>query len=431
MADAPPNWTYDRLLALAPDTQTIEQARRLFFARRWRILEGNGHWLWGEYETAHGQVARAAVRLEPPLLRCSCQSPRKPCKHALALIMLFLNRPEAWVVRMEAPDWATKPTRPTPKPAPASDQEDRAKQAERLALMDQGVEELHQWLRDLLRGGLAQLSPQDESWELVAKRMVDSKMGGIARRIRLLPLLMDKDDWPERLLGELGLLYLFVQVWRRKATLTTDQKWELLQIAGWNLRKEKVLARDGLADNWLVLGKQTGSEEQLTYRRTWLRGEQSGKMGLVLDFAYGRQGFEEHYVIGSVLKGELVYYPGVYPQRALLRGHQPSRAAYEAEPGYTDFAAAGQAYAEALALHPWLLSFPMLLEAVRPVFDQARQPTAFLLDGEQRILPLAAPEQIWAMLALSGGEPITIFGEYDGETFRALSVITEGRVLAL
>ncbi|MCB0636773.1 MAG: hypothetical protein KDC54_09165, partial [Lewinella sp.] len=242
--DKAPSWTYERLLSLAPDTGTIEQARRLFFARRWRILEGDGEYLWGEYETAYGQVIRAAVRLEPPLFRCSCQARRKPCKHSLALVLLFLNRPDAWRVVSPPPDWAQALLRTTPQARPQAAQSPKADQgqsAKRLVLMDQGVEELDKWLRNLLRGGLAQLTPEDDTWESIAARMVDSKLGSIARRIRLCRELFATDEWPSRLLGELGLLYLFVQVWQRKPSLGPAQKRELLQVAGWNLRQEQIL----------------------------------------------------------------------------------------------------------------------------------------------------------------------------------------------
>ena len=62
----------EHLLQLAPNSKVLSQARKLFFARRWKVLEGNGKWIWGEYETPYGDVMRAVVQFEPPVLKCSC-----------------------------------------------------------------------------------------------------------------------------------------------------------------------------------------------------------------------------------------------------------------------------------------------------------------------------------------------------------------------
>ena len=426
------NWSYERLLQLAPGPQALEQARRLFFAKRWRVLEGNGQWLWGEYETRFGQVIQAAVRLEPPLFRCSCKSRQKPCKHSLALILLFLNRPDAWHVREEVPEWVQKLLTKADTPQePSSKTVNKAGQEKRLALMDRGVEELERWLRDLLRQGLAQVTQQTpDIWANFAARMVDCKLGGIARRIRLCAEIQQDEDWVEPLLHELGLLYLFVRAWQRKPSLTPEQKRELLQIAGWNTRKDSLLSQSGLQDNWLVWGLTTGTEEKLTFRRTWLRGERSGRFALILDFVFGNQGFDEQWVVGSVLRGEVVYYPGQPALRAVLKNYLPSKDPYESPAGAADFEQAGNTYTTALAQSPWLHEFPFLLDQVRPLYDK-EEALFYLLDKDQRMLPLMKGPAAWQLLSISGGEPLTIFGEYNGSQLRPLAVIADEGVIAL
>ncbi len=427
------SWSYERLLQLAPSPQSLEQARRLFFARRWRLLEGNGQWLWGEYETPYGQVMQAAVRLEPPLLRCSCKSRRKPCKHSLALILLFLNRADAWTVREHPPQWAQDllNSRESQAPPSNSSPDNKSSQEKRLALMDAGVGELERWLRDLLRQGLAQIAGQGVApWEAFAARMVDGKLSGIARRIRLCGEIAQQEDWPEPLLQELSLLYLFVRAWQRKPSLSPDQKRELLQVAGWNTRKDSLLAQQGLQDNWLVWGQVIGTEEKLTFRRTWLRGEKSGAFILILDFAFGNRGFEEQWIVGSVLRGEAVYYPGQPPLRAILKNYFSSKDAYDSLPAYQHLAEAGEAYAAALAQSPWLRNFPFLLDDVRCTY--VREKDAFyLIDAQDRQISIRSGNAAWQVLAMSAGHAITVFGEYDGEQLHPLAIIADGGVMAL
>lgn len=432
MEHATPSWSYERLLQLAPDTATLEQARKLFFAKRWLVLEGNGTFLWGVYETPYEQRMETVVRLDPPLLRCSCKSRRRPCKHALALVLLFLNRNEVWRVKEELPDWARAllgKQDPQAQAAPAT-APDQKKQAERVLLMDSGVAELDKWLRTVARLGLAQMVQAPEEWENLAARMVDCKLGSIARRIRLCQQWLQQENWEDAVTAELGLLYLFVLAWQRKESLQPAQKRELLQVAGWNVRKDQLNAQQGVEDNWLVLGISTGTEEKLKFRRTWMRGEKSGRYALLLDFAFGNRGFEDHWVTGSVLRGRLLFYPGQPALRAAFQQYQVSRDAYEAVTAYADLEELRISYAKALGLSPWLLVLPALVDEVRPIYDQSKK-QFYLLDQEKRQLRMPETEPSWKLLAISGGQPISCFGEYNGRIFQPISVIHDGRVILL
>lgn len=431
--DQPVNsWSYERLLQLAPDGGTLEQARKLFFAKRWLLLEGNGEYLWGVYETAYGHRHEAVVRLEPPLLRCSCNSRRRPCKHALAMILLFLNRNEVWKVKEELPDWALEligkqavATKPAKSALP-----DQQKQAQRVALMDGGVAELDKWLRTLARVGLAQMIQAPEEWENLAARMVDCKLGSIARRIRQCRQWLQQEDWAEAVTAELGLLYLFVLAWQRKENLEPDQKRELLQVAGWNIRKDQLPATNALEDCWLVLGVSTGEEEKLKFRRTWLRGEKSGRYALLLDFAFGNRGFEDHWVTGSVLRGRLLFYPGQPALRAVFQQYQVSREPYEAVEAYSDFEKVQQDYTGHLGQSPWLMVLPALVDQVVPVYEKERE-QFYLIDSKKQCLIMASTDASWKLLAISSGQPMSCFGEYDGRLFQPISVIHDGRVILL
>ena len=422
-----PSWSYERLLNYAPDSRTLSQARGLFFAKRWKTLEGNGQYLWGEYETVHGHQHKAFVRLEPPFFRCSCKSRRRPCKHSLALVLLFLNRPDVWVVKEEIPEWAAHYIQQ--KEASKPPKVNASQQEKRILLMDQGVAELEKWLLNIIQQGLAQFTnPSD--WENLAARMVDAKLGSIARRLRYCKTLFLTENWLDSVTQEVGSLYLFVRAWQQKSSLTKPKKQTLLQAAGWNIRKDSILQNAAIKDNWLVLGLTTGTEDKLTFRRTWFRGETTKRLALILDFSYGNRGFEDHWVLGSVLDGELVFYPGDAAIRAIFKTYQSSRAAYDFKPGYQNFHELGEAYSTILAISPWVQTFPCLLNNVYPEFDK-KTASFTLWDKEGQGLLLNASAATWQFLSISGGQSLTVFGEYNGHSFTALSVIDKGSVIGL
>lgn len=301
--------------------------------------------------------------------------------------------------------------------------------AKRLELMSRGVEELKAWLLDMLREGLAPLAqaPPDY-WEELAARMVDAKLGSIARRIRAWPALIALPDGEQKLIEEIAAQYLYIRAFQRIKQLEPARQMDLLINGGLNLKKEKVRQGKTFQDHWLVIGSQNGEEDNLRFRRTWLLGEKQGRMALLLDFAWGRNDFTENWLVGSVFVGELVFYPSNYPLRALVKSFEWSQKTYDLPVGFetADFLTAH--YAKALAANPWLFSFPCLLNQYRLVRSD---PNWFLIDKNRRQLALPpAGKANWKLLALSAGGPLTVFGEWDGKHFSPLSVIREQGIIA-
>ena len=81
-------------------------------------------------------------------------------------------------------------------------------------------------------------------------------------------------------------------------------------------------------------------------------------------------------------------------------------------------------------MSPWLLVLPALVDDVVPVYDKENAVFS-LVDTERRSVKLSDQDACWKLLALSLGQPISCFGEYDGSHFRPISVIHQGRVLML
>ncbi|MCR5890047.1 hypothetical protein LRS06_20170 [Hymenobacter sp. J193] len=178
--------------------------------------------------------------------------------------------------------------------AEAAEAARQKREAQRQTRMQRGAQELETWLVDIMRAGLAATDQQTRTfWENQAARLVDNQLPGLATVVRELPTLRHQGaDWPARMLARLGELYLLVRTFLRLPELSEEARQEVLQQVGVNLKKEDVQAtQSAVADEWRVLAQTTTEEERLTVRRSWLRGAQTGRFALVVEFSFGGQPF--------------------------------------------------------------------------------------------------------------------------------------------
>ncbi|SNY80631.1 hypothetical protein SAMN04244553_2202 [Nocardia amikacinitolerans] len=86
------------------------------------------------------------------------------------------------------------------------------------------------------------------------------------------------------------------------------------------------------------------------------------------------------------------------------------------------------AHAAALGADPWLRTWPVLLREVVPVVGDAGWQ---VVDGQGAALPLAPGEQPWSLLAVSGGYPVSVFGEWTVDGLVPISVFAVGEIIDL
>ncbi|PHI18311.1 hypothetical protein CEQ90_18545 [Lewinellaceae bacterium SD302] len=451
--------TIQDLLSMSPDAKTSEGARRLYFSRRWRLLGGDGKWLWGEFEVNSPKPLRAAVDLLNANFFCNCRSRYRPCTHALSLVMILNNQPERitvsspteWLFEYQqsllprhlreevGPEGATdsaemKSGGAAAETASSDSALDRAaavpdkKTAARLQLMSSGIDELELRLLDIASRGLADTnSLGNDFWEDTANRLTDAKLGGLGNRLR--SLIRSGEPDLEQQSSIIGDLYLAIRAWKKRDEIPENNYSELLQYAGVNLKKEVIRAQPGREDHWLVMGSAEGSEDRLRYRRVWLRGEQRKRYALLLEYAFGEQPFERSWPLASSWQGTVHYFPGSYPQRAVFPNPMRGGKSYDGLRGYPDFAAMLHDYRRALALQPWLPSYPVYLAEVRPM---TKDGVFTLMDNYDHPLPLPADYQnFYTLLAAGGGTPLSLFAEFDGTHLRPLSLFTGAGLLAV
>src|SRR5215207_5730338 len=272
--------TEDQVLALAPDASATRAGRELAGSRHWASAGTRERAVWGECRGSAAEPYTCAIDLDGPAFRCSCPSQKNPCKHALGLFLRYVGglpdgEPPPWVGEWIAQRRARslRPSAPADPERAAADQRRRAERREQR--ISGGIEELDRWLRDLVRGGLAEVPARPRaSFDQMAARLVDAQAPGLARLVRELGYLPHSGDrWPERMLIVLGRLQLLLDAWGRIDALEPDLQAELRSQMEINESRESVLANPAVHDTWSVLGRRLLIDERFQMQRTWLWGE--------------------------------------------------------------------------------------------------------------------------------------------------------------
>jgi SWIM zinc finger len=439
------SWSAEQVLALAPDPGSSKAGKDLATLRKWVTLGRDERSAWGECQGSGAKPYQTRIDLGEPAFSCTCPSRKFPCKHSLGLFLLLVQQPAgfkdgtppAWVA-----DWlasreakAEKKAKKAEEPPAELDPEQARKLAERQARsalerkakVDAGLADLDRWLGDLARRGLAAARGEGyDFWERPAARMVDAQAPGVARLLReLAGIPASGDGWQERLLERLARLHLLVEGYGRLDALPPEAAADLRAAVGWTVPQEEVLAGEGVRDRWVVLGQKVEEEDRIRAQRRWLLGESTGRFALALHFAHASQALDASLVPGTVIDADVAFFPGAVPLRALVKHRHGTASVMGEMQGHETATEATAAYASSLSRNPWLERFPIALRAVVP----ARRGDGWeVRDPEGAGLRLSPrSERPWVLAALSGGRPIGLFGEWDGETLTPMGAWTVGR----
>src|SRR5579884_2608419 len=434
--------TSTQVLAMAPDASSASAAKKTANLKHWSQMGSNAEALWGVCQGSASYQVK--VDLASLKATCSCPSRKLPCKHSLALLLLATTEPAA-LPESEPPTWvaswlqkrqvASKPVKAV-QPSSTRSQAAQTKRTEkRQALVIKGLDSLDLWLHDLVRNGLASVQTQPASfWESRAAQMIDAQAPGIATHLRNLASIPNASrNWPEKLLFQLGLLTMLTHAYRHIDQIAPALQDDVRQMIGWNLSQEEVAERgQTIADEWLILGQTVVDEDRLRVQRTWLFGKESKRSALLLQFSAAGTPFPEIYPLGTAQKAELLFWPGAYPQRARFASRRGEAVPITTSlPGEESIDNVLANVASALARQPWLERFLCVLHNVTPILHND---SWYVRDSIGKALPLAKGDY-WQMFALSGGYPVDLAGEWNGENVLPLGMLSNqsyyllGRVL--
>lgn len=426
-----------QVLGLASDGPTIAASQKLARPSVWRGLGHSALALWGECQGT--ALYRTQVALADLATHCSCPSRKSPCKHALGLLLMAAE-PAAPLPALPEPEWvqqwlerrtqhATRAQLPS-KPVDAAGQAKRAQR--RHDNIVSGLDQLDVWLTDIVRQGLARLQRESYSfWDTQARRLVDAQAPGLAGRVRAMAERVGgSDDWPQRLLDDLGELALLSHAYRRIDQLDPLLAADVRRRMGITIDQREVLGHgDTLEDEWHVLCDVIDENERVRSQRAWLRGASSKRSALVLQFTPLGTRFESPLVAGTKLQAKLAFWPSAAPQRAMIVERADAPLPLTAAPEGQDIASALAAYAGLLGQSPWVGASLTVLGDVVPLRAADSGPCA-LVDHTGMAMPLRGAHHD-VLLALSGGHPLTVAGEWDGYALSPRTIWAEGRLVAL
>ncbi len=466
-------WQVEQVHALAPTPASLIAAQPVAVPARWSHTGYDERGLWGRCSGGASEPYEVVVDHVGVGFRCSCPSRRHPCKHALALLLLWVRGqvpPGAagggaatWLAGRAAAVAAAAaagpagpapasaaPSQPAPPsspgagsgtapaeggpadapaeapPAPPPSEPPRPGD-DRVARMAAGLAELERWIDDRMRTGLADPAlARYATWDQLAARLVDAQAGAMANRVRRLAGQVGSGpQWHEHVLAELGLLHLLAVAGRHLGHLPPGLGDAVAAAVGWQVRQADVLAGVPDTDRWVVLGRSDTREDRIEVRRIWLRGATTGRWAMVLSFAAYQQRLDESFEVGASFEGDVFRYPGASRLRVLVGRRSDTL------PFPTDVPWAGQSLAAAcdevgavLAAEPWLDRVPLCAVA-----QVARAGGRWVLADPTGTLPLVAGPGVGTLLACTAAGPLPVTAEWTPRGLVPLAVQLADRVV--
>lgn len=434
-------WQRDQILALAPDAASAKAAQELTVLRKWVTLGAGELVIWGECQGSGAKPYQTAIDLSEPAFKCSCPSRKFPCKHGLALFLLYSQSADPFAKQTEAPAWVQswldgrakrQATKAEPAPGAPTARADENAQAKRAAARTEkvaaGIEELTVWLKDLVRTGFAEAQTQPYTfWQAMAARLIDAQAPGLAAQVQTLgQVAVSGAEWADRLTSAVGKLFLLLEAYKRLETLPPALQQDVRTWIGWHQAREEVLAGEAVRGRWQVLSHTLEKEDALIHQRVWLRCPERERYALILNFAHesNRQSLDAFWSCGAEVECTLYYYASSTPLRALAT-EVKTVARMEQLTGPLSVAAALYTYQQGLAHNPWLTRHPLLLaDVVLQKGAEANDKNLWLIgDSQNHALPISRrAKNQWLLLSITGGAPAHCFGEWLDDGFLPLGI---------
>lgn len=414
------NLTEEQILKLAPDDASVKAGKGLAAPSKWVLREYSDRALWGHCQGSGSTPYQTRIDLQDFAFGCSCPSRKIPCKHTLGLLLLYASQPQLFTAAGE-PGWVSSWLAKRSENAEKKEQRkkekteapvDEAAQAKRMAARNKkvlgGIDDLQNWLKDILRNGL--LNVPERAYALfdgIAKRMIDAQAPGLAAFVRSLAEIDYYDDsWKYELTERLARLYLLAESYKNIDRLPDGWQQELRTLIGYNQSKEEILAGESVTDEWLVLACETKLQDRLTAYSYWLYGKQTNRYALYLAFVTQGNIPEYNLVPGCVINGEVCYYKGINPMRVLIKQFQPAGKPFEPD-CLPDIASAMAVYRSYMQQNPFTFEVPLFLSGLHLINEKGKW---MLTDKKSDVVPVIINEKNRIrLLAITGGNAFSGF----------------------
>lgn len=416
------NLSEEQILALAPDESSKKSGKDLSNPAKWVSKGISERALWGECQGSGSKPYQTQIDTGNLAFKCSCPSRKFPCKHGLGLLLLYSRQQNsfskttepAWVI-----DWLSKRNEKQEKQAekknkPVDEAAQAKRQLSRHTNVQEGIEELHTWLKDIIRNGIINMPEKGPVFfENMARRMVDAQAPGLANMVRSLgDINFYTEGWPSRFMDQLLKIYMITSGYIHAAQLPEELQQDIKSGIGFTYNQDELKTQEGINDTWLVLGKHVSEASGITTERNWLYGTTTNRYALVLQFIVRGQGMEHSLTPGMFIEAELVYFPSASPLRALIKKQTNAvySGTYSTFENWQEVLANGS---EMNSLLPFAGDRPYIIQDLTPVQYNNQW---WLQDKSKNLMQMKNSDQlIWKLLSLSGGAPMnmTVTGHED------------------
>lgn len=397
------NLSEAQIASLAPKPTAYNEGKKLGYAANWVSIGKSERALWGVIQGSGANPYLTKIDFNELAFSCNCPSRQFPCKHALGLMLIFADNATPAKATADEPEWvsswldkrAVKTTsnetgqQKQTEDDPIDPSKEKRQQG-RLDAVDAGVEELVLWLSDLVRIGLLELPSKPISFfENMSARMVDSKAPGLAGWVRSLGKINYSGSWEDEAMQVIGKLYLLIAAWKNISNLPEPWQQTIRNLVGWN-QSTKDLMDDASAvaikDEWIVLGQETETMEDLVVQRTWLKGCLKNHSALLLQFGTRFSPLQNMVVPGSIIEGEVAFFPGIYLQRGIIRKQLRLLDHWSNKPEATsNLSDVWKKNMEVAATYPWINDQAYLVKNARIINVQNEW---YLLDEQKKMIRL-------------------------------------------
>jgi hypothetical protein len=409
-------FTEQQIMDMAPDASAASSAKSLAHEAKWVNVHQHEKALWGECKGSGAKAYKTQIDLSATAFKCSCPSRKFPCKHGLGLLLLYVRDIDAFKTA-EPPDWVaewlkkreaklTQQATKADKPVDAAAQAKR--KAKRGARIEDGIEELQRWCKDLIRAGIAAAPDKEKNfWNTMSRRMIDAQAPGLALLVRKLAATdFSAENWQTDFIDQLSLIYTLTESYQRISTLPEPVQHDVRSWIGFGQSQEDLRTREATRDLWIVLGRRTEYDQNVTAQRYWFYGVNTKRFALNIQYQVAGRTPVLTFAPGTAIDAEVVFYDSAFPYRVAVRTQHAVTPVPEVV-ACANWNAVLEQEAAWAAQQPFQDEKPFIVHNIRP----AKAGNTWMLADEQaKGMKLKGIfERTLHLLAQSGGDASTLF----------------------
>lgn len=317
----------EQVFQLAPDEASIKAGKDLAKIKKWQNVGQASQIIFGSCQGSGKNPYLTAVDVQNIVFKCSCPSRKFPCKHAIGLLLLWVEDRKVFSEET-IPDWVKEWVEKREKKAEQKEQKEKKpidvekqqkRKEERYEKIRSGLNDLQIWLGDLLKGGILKIkNTRFELFTDIAKRMVDAQASALASKLQKLAVAeIETISEQEQFLYELSKLYSICESFHQIESLSDDWKSEIESLVGISQNKEEILSQQPVSDVWLVLYKESTEDGVVQTDIYYLYGLHTKKKAIYLNYIIPNQPNLCPFLVLECFKMDVFYYKGVNSHRVL------------------------------------------------------------------------------------------------------------------